>query len=402
MDVSYPILYISYDGMLEPLGQSQVVCYLEKLSKDRQIILLSFEKSKDMSSIELMQKLSSRLSVVSVHWFKIRYHKSPVFLATLYDVCVGIVCSLWIIYRFKIKIVHARSYVPAVIALVLSRITKVRFIFDMRGFWADERVDGGSWQRNGLIFRLAKWFETKFLDHADHIISLTKVGIEALEQLGAGASQLSTCSVIPTCADLNRFLPRPALKRGNVIGYVGSVGRWYLFEPVAYCFSQLARIDSTLRFLILNQHEHSYIHRCLANAGVPTERVDVRSAVFDEMPNLISTMSASIFFTKNVFSVKASAPTKLAELLGCGVPCLTNTGVGDMAEQLAEQRCGITVSSFDTDALDAGVRALLELMDEPDIALRCRQTAERYFSLEEGVKRYAEVYASLGLTPKST
>ena len=26
------ILYISYDGMLEPLGQSQVVAYLEKLS----------------------------------------------------------------------------------------------------------------------------------------------------------------------------------------------------------------------------------------------------------------------------------------------------------------------------------------------------------------------------------
>jgi glycosyltransferase involved in cell wall biosynthesis len=120
------------------------------------------------------------------------------------------------------------------------------------------------------------------------------------------------------------------------------------------------------------------------------------------MPQLISTMSASVFFTKRVFSVKASAPTRLGELLGCGVPCLTNTGVGDMAEQLAEQRCGITVSSFDTKSLDAGVDVLLELMDEPDIALRCRQTAERHFSLEVGVRRYAEVYASLGSTPKST
>jgi glycosyltransferase involved in cell wall biosynthesis len=67
-----------------------------------------------------------------------------------------------------------------------------------------------------------------------------------------------------------------------------------------------------------------------------------------------------------------------------------------------EHRFGITVSSFDTDALDEGIRALLELMDEPDIALRCRQTAERYFSLDAGVRRYAEVYASLGLKPKST
>ena len=39
------ILYISYDGILEPLGQSQVLSYLERLSKDRDIYLISFEKA---------------------------------------------------------------------------------------------------------------------------------------------------------------------------------------------------------------------------------------------------------------------------------------------------------------------------------------------------------------------
>lgn len=38
------ILYIAYDGMLEPLGQSQVLAYLEKLAIDRRIHLLSFDK----------------------------------------------------------------------------------------------------------------------------------------------------------------------------------------------------------------------------------------------------------------------------------------------------------------------------------------------------------------------
>src|SRR3954453_19797515 len=38
------ILYISYDGMLEPLGQSQVVAYLEMLAPGRRIHLISFEK----------------------------------------------------------------------------------------------------------------------------------------------------------------------------------------------------------------------------------------------------------------------------------------------------------------------------------------------------------------------
>ena len=38
------VLYISYDGMLEPLGQSQVLAYLERLAAGRRMHLISFEK----------------------------------------------------------------------------------------------------------------------------------------------------------------------------------------------------------------------------------------------------------------------------------------------------------------------------------------------------------------------
>ena len=41
------ILYVSYDGMLEPLGQSQVLAYLERLADGYEVNLLSFEKPSD-------------------------------------------------------------------------------------------------------------------------------------------------------------------------------------------------------------------------------------------------------------------------------------------------------------------------------------------------------------------
>ena len=37
------ILYITYDGLLEPLGQSQVLAYQEKLGNNFNIILLLFQ-----------------------------------------------------------------------------------------------------------------------------------------------------------------------------------------------------------------------------------------------------------------------------------------------------------------------------------------------------------------------
>ena len=41
------VLYITYDGLMEPLGQSQVLAYLERLAPGRRIHLLSCEKTDD-------------------------------------------------------------------------------------------------------------------------------------------------------------------------------------------------------------------------------------------------------------------------------------------------------------------------------------------------------------------
>ena len=38
-------LYLSYDGLTDPLGQSQVLPYLLKLSEDKEIHIISCEKS---------------------------------------------------------------------------------------------------------------------------------------------------------------------------------------------------------------------------------------------------------------------------------------------------------------------------------------------------------------------
>jgi len=79
-------------------------------------------------------------------------------------------------------IVHARSYVASVIALFLKKFTNVGFVFDMRGFWADERVDGGLWRPDSPLFRVAKWFERQFLLAADDVVSLTHAGVDEIQR----------------------------------------------------------------------------------------------------------------------------------------------------------------------------------------------------------------------------
>ena len=167
------ILYVSYDGMLEPLGQSQVVTYLEKLAPGRRIHLISFEKAGDWRDGARRQAMRERLATAGIAWHPLRYHKSPSAPATAYDIAAGSALGVLLARRHRLGIVHARSYVPALIGLAVKRAAGAKLLFDMRGFWADERVDGGLWPAGGRLYRTAKALERKFLLAADHVVTLT-------------------------------------------------------------------------------------------------------------------------------------------------------------------------------------------------------------------------------------
>ncbi len=245
------------------------------------------------------------------------------------------------------------------------------------------------------MYRFAKWFERQLLLNSDHVISLTRAGVREMVSLPYLKSHPTRFTVIPTCADLMKFRKLDVQRSDFIVGYVGSMGTWYEFDAVVKCFASLQQRRPDVRFLVLNRSDHEYARERLVSGGISLEAVDLVSVRHYDVPLLMSRMHAGIFFIKPLFSKRASAPTRLAEFLGCGVPCLSNYGVGDMAELLEGERVGVAVSDFSSQSLEEGVDRLLSLIVESDIALRCRRVAERNFSLEEGVLRYEEVYKSL-------
>ena len=75
--------------MLEPLGQSQVIAYLEKLAPDYAIHLVSFEKQKDRTDAPRVAKVAARLKAAGIAWTPLAYHKTPSAPATAYDIAIG-------------------------------------------------------------------------------------------------------------------------------------------------------------------------------------------------------------------------------------------------------------------------------------------------------------------------
>lgn len=390
------VLYISYDGMMEPLGQSQVLQYLKKLASSNKFFLVSYEKREDWVDSSKKERLKKTLSMSGISWTPLCYHKSPSGLATAYDLLIGVILCFWLAVRYKIQIVHARSYVSSVIALVLKKSLGKKFIFDMRGFWADERIDGRIWPKNSRMFKIAKWFEKSFLINSDVIVSLTHTAVDIMKEFSYLKNLSKRFVVIPTCTNTELFKPREKdINEQFTLGYVGSVGTWYMFDEVIECFKHLLEIKPNSQLLVINKENHDYICKKLGNAGVCKKQYKLISVEYSNVGNYISMMNAGIFFIKPVFSKMASCPTKMGEFLACGIPCIANSGVGDVEKILCEENVGVVVSEFSSKTLSKAIIRIIDLASSESVKTYCVSIAHKYFSLDLGVQKYQKIYKLL-------
>lgn len=390
------ILYLTYDGLLDPLGQSQILPYLRALQRNGfQFSIISFEKAARWGGVA---KLLQQLSREGISWYPLRYHKWPSAPATLFDVLQGIRVARRLIAQHPIHIIHARSYVASLIALGV-KTPKQKFVFDMRGFWPEERVEGGLWSRHAPLFHLAKWFEQKFFAAADHVVVLTHAAARILR---TSYRIRKPISVIPTCVDTALFSPRqkdPQLLRqlglGNtfVLTYSGSLGTWYCFREMRAFFSALAQRISAHFLLLVNDLAEA--QRMLAKYPLPYKSYTLRTVCRSDLPRWLSLSDATLSFIMPAFSKRGSAPTKVAESLAMGIPVVANASVGDTCALLKRTRAGVYLPSLSRTAIASAASALVRLRRDASLRSRCRSAAVDSASLIIGVQQYAAIYRRL-------
>ena len=404
------VLYLSYDGMTDPLGRSQVIPYLSGLAaKGHEITLVSTEKSDRFESARA--RVQEVLSGSGIDWQPMRYHKKPPILSTVWDLKHMQRLAYGIALRKKIELVHCRSYVPSIAGLRLKRKLGIRFVFDMRGFWADERVDGGLWNlkkpQYQLAYRYFKKMEMRFINESDRIVSLTHAGKAEMLRWGITPEAADRIEVIPCCADLDHFKSEGVslaeraqwrkelrLSEGDfVVSYLGSLGTWYLLDEMLRFFRILKKARPEAKLLFITPDDPRWIFDAATRAGVDAQAVRVREGSRDEVPGLLSLSGLGLFFIRPSYSKISSSPTKLAEILAMGIPVVTNAGVGDSDWFAARFQVGELVHGFSDEEFEKVIAKLptLEKIAPQDI----RAAAQSYFSLEHGVEAYDRIYTSL-------
>lgn len=401
------VLFISYNGMLDPLGQSQVLPYLRELTKRGvRFTLLSFERSPAFSAAGKVQCENLRLELAAdgIQWHWLRYHQTPSLPATAFDVMAGIRVASKLVSADKIEMVHARSHIPATIALSLKKRFGIKFIFDLRGLMAEEYADAGHWQEGSVRYRITKSMERRAFTAADGLVTLTHRIWPLIRTWPGLAGRELVHEVIPCCTNLELFKfsePDRARLRAELgieqrltLIYSGSIDGWYLTEKMADFFAYLIRRRADAHFLWLTPGRHERIHELMSEREVKRANYTVRVAGPDEVPAYLSAADAGIAFIKSCFSKLASSPTKYGEYLACGLPLVVNAGIGDSDSLITGESAGVLVHEFNEVEYERVVNELNQFTQNPPATrTRAREIASRLFDVTTiGADRYARLY----------
>ncbi len=393
--------------MTDPLGQSQVIPYLIGLSKaGYNITLLSCEKE-DKYNLQGTY-IQNLLDQNNIEWSSIFFTASPPILAKYYDLYKLKKKAFELFELRKFLLVHCRSYVAADVGLALKMKFGLKFIFDIRGFWVDERVDGGLWNLKNPIYKIAfrtyKKKEANYISNADAIVSLTENGKEEMKKWKSYKD--TQIKVIPCCADYNLFSVQTKAENTTikqnlgfekddfVLSYLGSIGTWYMLDEMLDFFKVLKTVQKKSKFLFVSNGDNQTIINTALRKGIDATDLKIVNAKRNEVPVLIKASSLSISFIKPCYSKISSSPTKLGELLAMGIPVVCNMGIGDVDHIINYTKGGLLISDFSNCEYNKTISILSEYLSKCDPS-EIRKLSRKYYDLEYGIEKYTALYHQL-------
>jgi glycosyltransferase involved in cell wall biosynthesis len=400
------VLFISYNGMLDPLGQTQVLPYLRELAKRGvKFTLLSFERAGAFTreGAAKCEQLRSELQAQGIEWHWLRYHQRPSLPATIYDVLQGIRKASSLIQRNRVEMIHARGHIPATIALALKKRFPIKLIFDVRGLMAEEYVDAEHWRKDSLPYRITKATERSVFAQTDAVVTLTERIWPIIREWDGLRGRTPHHEVIPCCVDLERFQfsEEERARRRSELGltdqftivYSGSLDGWYLTEKMADFFASVVRANPRAHMLWLTNGSPERVRELMRSRAIATENYSVLSVAAREVPSYLAAADAGLAFIKRCVSKLASSPTKNGEYLACGLPLILNAGIGDSDALIDRWEAGVLIRDFTDQEFAAAARDIEAMVAAPDARGSARRVAEQVFHLEKvGGEKYAALY----------
>ena len=386
------ILYLSFDGILEPLGYSQILSYLKHLSSNFNITIISVEKKNDVLNTTHFNMINKEIKDANIDWIFLNYSNNKIGKIIL---IIKLFFKIaYILKKKKINIIHARSYITGLLSFFLKKILNFYLIFDIRGFWIEERINWGLWNKNTIKYKIFKYFEGNLFRKSDIIVTLTNDAKKIILDNKNLNLKKSNIFVVPTSVNLANQKSISNNSDKLVFTHLGAIGSRYNFEAYLKVTNKI--YQSKKVFLsIINKGEHIKIKKNLDKYNINKNNFKINFVPPYNINFEIQKSNFGIFFPVSGFYLKAYFPTKLGEFLTNGIPVITLKINEHVDSIILQNNVGILIDNIDNINYESLTLKIKLLLNDKNITKRCQFVAKKYFNIKNAVETYSEIYTKI-------
>tara|TARA_B110000014_G_C20097674_1_gene575644 strand:+ start:656 stop:1843 length:1188 start_codon:yes stop_codon:yes gene_type:complete len=387
-------LYFTYDGLLDPLGQSQIVPYISAISAaGHSLTIVSYEKVE--RSKEQIKVLERKLQNIGVNWVSLEF-KSGKFWA-LIRLISGVFLIRKLCSHIQPDFIHLRGFVPAVI-FQLSR-SKVPSLYDFRGFALGEWVDIGKITSSSLLYRILNGLDKKAVKSASGLVVLEQSAKRLLKETYDVPNV--PLKVIRTCTDVKRYMKRKNLdnKESSTLRFVFLGGARFPYRPdlALMLIEKLIEHGMDCNIDFINQGDRLIIEKANGLTGISKKKVRILGCEHSEIPDILATYDCGIVMVESSHWRRVCSPTKMGEYLAGGLPVISLEGI-DAIDELSERTtCVATVSNEEllSHFQEGRIEQLVSFIRSKGVTQKCQILALDEFDLELAGKLYVELYSEM-------
>jgi len=279
------------------------------------------------------------------------------------------------IREFQPDFIYERYALFAFAGVALARRRRVPLILEVNTPYAQ------AWATYfGInLQRLARWLETRTLRAAPHIVTVTHVQAQLLQQLGVAAENITVShnAIDPQWFDHDRqFDPQLRARlglSGVVVGFVGTMNRWQGIPKFGEVIERVLARHPDASFLFVGDGEfrqpledicraRGHLHRVVFAGRQPHARI----------PAFVAAMDIAVLLDSNTYG----SPMKIFEYWGMGKPVVAPS-VPPVLEVMRDRETGLLIEPGNASQLAdrivelAGDAALRERLGAAGRACAC-------------------------------
>ncbi len=266
--------------------------------------------------------------------------------------------------NFDIIIASSPPLTIGILGLILSKIYKIPWIFDIRDIWPDVAVEAGMVKENGIVHKLSKKLADYLYKQATYITPVTERKLTKIEKSDIPIGKIS---VVPNGVDFDlindtkqmKWRSELGLKNKFILSYAGLIG---IAQGVNVIIETAIRLKekNDIQFLIVGEGVEKQKLQNRVKSLELNNITFLQSQPKESIPSLLTTSDIALIPLVSDKLLDA-VPSKLLEAWACKLPVILIAG-GEAADIVSKAQGGIVVSSNDVEGI---VTAIIKLKDSP-------------------------------------